>query len=88
MLFMQLGKRNNLLIKQGGKNVPRLGRRSGYNPVEELRFFTHVQPFDSKFILDFLSDQLFIGDGDLKFISWNDFDKIVSGRKRTNNPNF
>lgn len=69
----QLGKRNNLL-KQGGKNVPRLGRRSGYiSNAEELKFYNHVQPFNSKFILDILSDDS-ISDGDLKFISWNDFD--------------
>lgn len=36
-----------------------------------------MQPFDSKFVLDFLSDELFIGEGDLKFISWNDFDKAL-----------
>lgn len=77
--YLQLGKRNNFFIKQGGKNVPRLGRRSGFTPAttEELKFYTHVQPFDSKFILDFLSDELFIGEGDLKFVSWNDFDKAL-----------
>lgn len=76
---MKLGKRNNFFIKQGGKNVPRLGRRSGYQPsaVEELKFYNHVQPFDSKFIIDFLSDELFVGDGDLKFVSWTDFDKAL-----------
>lgn len=68
-------------MSQGSKNVPRLGRRSGYasNQVEELKYYNHVQPFDSKFILDFLSNELFIGAGDLKFVSWNDFDKIVRG---------
>lgn len=76
--FYQLGKRNNFFIKQGGKNVPRLGRRSGYqsNTVEELKYYNHVQPFDSKFMVDFLSDELF-SNGDLKFISWNDFDKAL-----------
>jgi hypothetical protein len=73
-LLIQLGKRNNLL-KQGGKNVPRLGRRSGFIPnnAEELKFYNHVQPFNSKFIVDFLSDDS-ISEGDFKFISWNDFD--------------
>lgn len=42
-----------------------------------MKFYNHVQPFDSKFILDFLSDEIFIGDGDLKFVSWNDFDKAL-----------
>lgn len=55
-----------------------MGRRSGSSPaVEELKYYNHVQPFDSKFILDFLSDELFIGEGDLKFVSWNDFDKAL-----------
>lgn len=74
----QLGKRNNF-IKQGAKNVPRLGRRSGFvpNTAEQLKFYNHVQPFNSKFILDFLSDDFAINDGDLKFVSWNDFDKAL-----------
>lgn len=59
------------------KNVPRLGRRSGPNTFDDLKFYNHVQPFDSKFVLDFLSDELFIGEGDLKFVSWNDFDKAL-----------
>lgn len=36
-----------------------------------------MQPIDSKFVLDFLSDELVVGEGDLKFISWNDFDKFL-----------
>jgi len=76
-----LGKRFNYAqssIKQGGKNIPRLGRRS-FTPsiVDELKYYSHVQPFDSKFVLDVLSDELFVGDGDLKFVSWNDFDKAL-----------
>lgn len=67
-----MGKR--VFVKQGGKNIPRLGRRSGPMTAEELKFYNHVQPFDSKFILDFLSDELFIGEGDLKFLSWQDLD--------------
>lgn len=71
------GKRNPF-IKQGGKNVPRLGRRSDplTRTVDEGKLYNHVQPFDSKFILDFLTDDLFI-DGELKFVSWNDFDKAL-----------
>lgn len=41
-----------------------------------MKFYNHVQPFNSKFILDFLSDDS-INEGDLKFISWNDFDKAL-----------
>ncbi|KAG5677294.1 hypothetical protein PVAND_007063 [Polypedilum vanderplanki] len=72
----RLGKR--VFIKQGSKNIPRLGRRS-YQPnvVEELKYYNHVQPFDSKFILDFLSDELLIGEGDLKFLSWSDLDRAL-----------
>jgi hypothetical protein len=43
----------------------------------EEKFYSHVQPFDSKFILDFLSDELFIDDGDLKFLSWDDLDRAL-----------
>jgi hypothetical protein len=66
------------LLKAGGKNVPRLGRRSGFisNNAEELKSYNHVQPFNSKFILDFLSDDS-ISESDLKFISWNDFDRAL-----------
>lgn len=64
-------------MKQGTKNIPRLGRRSFPNAIEELKYYNHVQPFDSKFMVDFLSDELVIGDGDLKFVSWNDFDKAL-----------
>lgn len=79
-IFLQLGKRNNFFIKQGSKNIPRIGRRSSLspNPVEELKYYNHVQPFDSKFMLDFLSDELFVGNGDLKFVSWADFDKALA----------
>jgi hypothetical protein len=67
-----------VFIKQGSKNIPRLGRRSGQpNLIEELKFYNHVQPFDSRFILDFLSDELFIGEGDLKFLSWDDLDRAL-----------
>lgn len=66
-----------MFVKPGGKNIPRLGRRSGPMTAEEEKFYNHVQPLDSKFILDFLSDELFIDDGDLKFVSWNDFDKAL-----------
>jgi hypothetical protein len=41
-----------------------------------MKFYNHVQPFNTKFILDFLSDDV-ISEGDLKFISWNDFDKAL-----------
>lgn len=68
-------------MKQGGKNVPRLGRRNGYQSQKmspaELKYYSHVQPFDSKFILDFLADESFISEGDLKFVSWSDFDKAL-----------
>lgn len=43
----------------------------------EEKFYSHVQPFDTKFILDFLSDELFIDDGDLKFLSWDDLDRAL-----------
>lgn len=69
----QLGKR--VFIKQGSKNIPRLGRRS--DPGEDNKNYNHVQPFDSKFIFDFLSDEILIGDGDLKFLSWEDLDKAL-----------
>lgn len=48
-----------------------------------MKSYNHVQPFDSKFMLDILSDELFIGEGDLKFVAWEDFDKIVSSTVST-----
>lgn len=63
-------------MKPGGKNIPRLGRRSGGLGTDE-KFYSHVQPFDSKFILDFLSDELSIDNGDLKFLSWDDLDRAL-----------
>lgn len=36
-----------------------------------------MQPFDSKFMIDFLTGELFAGNGDLKFVSWDDFDKAL-----------
>lgn len=45
--------------------------------MEELKFYNHVQPFDSKFILDFLTNELFVGESDLKFVSWEDFDEAL-----------
>lgn len=66
-----------MFVKPGGKNIPRLGRRGG--PTTEEKFYSHVQPFDTKFILNFLSDELFIDDGDLKFVSWDDLDRALEG---------
>lgn len=43
----------------------------------EEKFYSHVQPFDTKFIVDFLSDELFIDNGDLKFLSWDDLDRAL-----------
>lgn len=75
--LFKLGKRNNFIT--GVKNIPRLGRRSGFTPsiIEDFKFYNHVQPFNSKFILDILSDEFSISDGNLKFVSWNDFDKAL-----------
>lgn len=42
-----------------------------------MKFYNHVQPFDSDFVLDFLSDEIVVGEGELKFVSWNDFDKAL-----------
>lgn len=63
------------------RNVPRIGRRDGSyktfnNDVEELKYYSKIQPFDSKFILDLLSDEFF-KDGGIKFVTWNDFDKAL-----------
>lgn len=75
---IKLGKRTNNNFIAGVKNIPRVGRRSGFTQsAEDMKFYSHVQPFNSKFILDFLSDELSINDGDLKFVSWNDFDKAL-----------
>lgn len=44
------------------------------------KYYNYIQPFDSKFILDFLSDKIFApttSKNDLKFVSWNDFDKAL-----------
>ncbi|XP_070507408.1 uncharacterized protein ETH [Chironomus tepperi] len=71
----RLGKR--VFIKQGSKNIPRLGRRSESHDTDDSKNYNHVQPFDSKFILDFLQDEMMIGDGDLKFLSWDDLDKAL-----------
>lgn len=43
----------------------------------EEKFYSHVQPFDTKFILDFLSNELFVDHGDLKFLSWDDLDRAL-----------
>lgn len=70
-----MGKR--VFIKQGSKNIPRLGRRSESQETDDSKNYNHLQPFDSKFIFDFLSDEMLVGDGGLKFISWDDLDKAL-----------
>lgn len=80
---MQLGKRTTLedfFLKQS-KNIPRIGRRDGNykilkNGVDELKYYSKIQPFNSKFILDLLSDEFFT-DGGIKFVTWNDFDEAL-----------
>jgi hypothetical protein len=68
-----LGKR--VFIKQGSKNIPRLGRRSESQDTDDSKNYNHLQPFDSKFMFDFLSDEMLVGD--LKFLSWDDLDKAL-----------
>lgn len=55
-----------------------MGRRSGSSPIEQFKSYqyNHVQPFDSKFVLDFLTDEV-LGEENLKFVSWNDLDKAL-----------
>lgn len=70
----------NLFVKQS-KSVPRIGRRNGSyktfnNDVEELKYYSKIQPFDSKYILDLLSDEFFTNGG-IKFVTWDDFDKAL-----------
>ena len=70
----------NFFLKQT-KNVPRLGRRDGgyktfYNDAEELKNYSKIQPFDSKYILDLLSNEFF-ANGGIKFVTWDDFDKAL-----------
>ena len=76
-VLFQLGKRNEFL-GQGDKHIPRIGKHQDFSQdVEELKFYNHIQPMDSKFVLDFLTKELFQGDHDLKFVAWNDFDAAL-----------
>ena len=54
-----------------------MGRRSEVKETDDSKNYNHLQPFDSKFIFDFLQDEMLIGDGDLKFLSWDDLDKAL-----------
>lgn len=54
-----------------------MGRRSEVQETDDSKNYNHLQPFDSKFIFDFLQDEMLIGDGDLKFLSWEDLDKAL-----------
>lgn len=63
-------------MKQGSKNIPRLGRRSDPYSSDSGRNYNHVQPIDSKFLFDFLNSND-ISEGDLKFLSWDDLDRAL-----------
>lgn len=43
---------------------------------EDINLYNHVQPFDSKFVLDILTDEI-TGNDDFRFVTWSDFDKAL-----------
>lgn len=77
---LQLGKRTNPFIKQqGGKNIPRIGRRSSVASLgDDTKCFNHVQPLNPKFLTDFFANNIICDvEADLKFVSWDELDKAL-----------